>query len=52
VVGALDAADISRVLGEQGLWVRELAPEHADLESVFLRLTDKDRSHGEREEER
>ena len=50
VVGAQDAADISRVLGEQGLWVRELAPEHADLESVFLRLTDKDRSHGGRDE--
>ena len=64
VVGAPDAADISRVLGEQGLWVRVLAPEQADLESVFLRLTDRAGSspgspthddhddHGEQEEGR
>ncbi len=52
VVGALDPADISRTLGEQGVWVRELAPEQADLESVFLRLTDGDRSHGGQEEAR
>ncbi len=44
VVGAADPADISRVLGEQRIWVRELAPEHPDLESVFLRLTDGERS--------
>jgi ABC-2 type transport system ATP-binding protein len=40
VSGAPDPADITRVLGERGLWVRGLEPETADLESVFLRLTD------------
>jgi ABC-2 type transport system ATP-binding protein len=43
VVGAPDPADITRVLAEQRIWVRELAPDHADLESVFLRLTDSGR---------
>ena len=50
VVGAPDPSDISRTLGEQGIWVRELAPEHADLESVFLRLTD--RTEPEQEDQR
>ena len=40
VIGAPDPADITRVLAEQRIWVRELASEHGDLESVFLRLTD------------
>ena len=39
-MGAPDPADITRVLAEQGLWVRELAAESGNLESVFLRLTD------------
>jgi ABC-2 type transport system ATP-binding protein len=52
VVGASDPAAITRVLAEQGIWVRELTAEHADLESVFLRLTDGGRSDGEREEGR
>ncbi|WP_229399489.1 ATP-binding cassette domain-containing protein [Micromonospora okii] len=40
VGGAADPGEISRVLGEQGLWVRELVPLRPDLESVFLELTD------------
>jgi ABC-2 type transport system ATP-binding protein len=39
VGGAPDAGEISRVLGEAGLWVRELVPLRPDLESVFLELT-------------
>ena len=32
-------ADISQVLGEGGVWLHELTPLRADLESVFLDLT-------------
>ncbi|MFI6268567.1 ABC transporter ATP-binding protein [Micromonospora zamorensis] len=39
VSGASDPTVISRVLGEQGLWVGELTPLRPDLESVFLELT-------------
>lgn len=39
VAGVDDAEVISRTLGEQGLWVRELVPLRPDLESVFLELT-------------
>ncbi|MET8365799.1 ATP-binding cassette domain-containing protein [Micromonospora sp. NPDC005194] len=39
VSGATDPTVISRVLGEQGLWVSELTPLRPDLESVFLELT-------------
>ncbi|MEU7839510.1 ATP-binding cassette domain-containing protein [Micromonospora sp. NPDC049114] len=39
VSGATDPTVISRVLGEQGLWVSELTPIRPDLESVFLELT-------------
>ncbi|MEV4808345.1 ABC transporter ATP-binding protein [Micromonospora avicenniae] len=40
VVGQVDdPTTISRVLGEQGLWVHELTPLRPDLESVFLELT-------------
>ncbi|MEH0981019.1 ABC transporter ATP-binding protein [Micromonospora sp. CPCC 205556] len=39
VRGADDPELISRTLGEQGLWVRELTPIRPDLESVFLELT-------------
>ncbi|MBM0234194.1 ATP-binding cassette domain-containing protein [Micromonospora sp. STR1_7] len=39
VNGVTDSTVISRVLGEQGLWVGELTPLRPDLESVFLELT-------------
>ncbi|RLP92880.1 ATP-binding cassette domain-containing protein [Micromonospora sp. BL4] len=39
VGGVADPTVISRVLGEQGLWVGELTPLRPDLESVFLELT-------------
>ncbi|SCG66754.1 ABC transporter ATP-binding protein [Micromonospora halophytica] len=39
VGGAREPELISRTLGEQGLWVRELTPIRPDLESVFLELT-------------
>ncbi|MGI5145037.1 ATP-binding cassette domain-containing protein [Plantactinospora sp. CA-294935] len=39
VSGVDDPARISRVLGEQGVWLRELTPLTPDLESVFLELT-------------
>ncbi len=39
VGGVEDPEVISRTLGEQGLWVRELVPLRPDLESVFLELT-------------
>jgi ABC-type multidrug transport system ATPase subunit len=37
--GVTDAADITRTLGAHDLWVTELVPVQADLESVFLDLT-------------
>ncbi len=37
--GPLDPAHITRVLAEQGLYVRELTTVRRDLESVFLELT-------------
>ncbi|MFI7518501.1 ATP-binding cassette domain-containing protein [Micromonospora globbae] len=40
VVGQVsDPTVVSRVLGEQGLWVQELTPLRPDLESAFLELT-------------
>jgi ABC-2 type transport system ATP-binding protein len=39
VEGAADPADITRVLAQEGMFVRELAPVRGDLESVFLQLT-------------
>jgi ABC-2 type transport system ATP-binding protein len=39
VEGAERAEDITRVLAEKSIYVRELTPVRADLESVFLRLT-------------
>ena len=38
-----DPARVTQVLAEAGLYVRELVPDRADLESVFLELTDKAR---------
>ncbi|GIJ19973.1 ABC transporter ATP-binding protein [Micromonospora lutea] len=39
VSGVPDPTTVSRTLGEQGIWVRELTPLRPDLESVFLELT-------------
>ncbi|GAB3971313.1 ATP-binding cassette domain-containing protein [Plantactinospora veratri] len=39
VSGVDDPARVSRILGEQGLWLRELVPLTPDLEDVFLELT-------------
>jgi ABC-2 type transport system ATP-binding protein len=35
-----DAAEVTRLLAQSGLWLRELRPEAADLEDVFLALTE------------
>ncbi len=35
-----DPAEVTRLLGQSGLWLRELRPESADLEDVFLELTE------------
>lgn len=40
VVDSDDPAAITRILGEAGIWLRGLTPGGADLESLFLRLTD------------
>ncbi len=34
-----DPAVVTRLLGERGIWVREITPLAADLESVFLQIT-------------
>jgi ABC-2 type transport system ATP-binding protein len=47
VEGARDPADVTRLLAEQELYVRELVPERADLEQVFLRLTSAERPGGQ-----
>ncbi|MGS2614859.1 ABC transporter ATP-binding protein [Micromonospora sp. LZ34] len=39
VADVADPTVVSRTLGEQGIWVRELTPLRPDLESVFLELT-------------
>ena len=39
VLGPHEAATITRVLAEAGLYLSELRPEAADLETVFLELT-------------
>ncbi len=51
VEGAEHPEDITRVLAQQGLYVRGLTPVRGDLESVFLQLTN-DASLGSREEDR
>lgn len=38
-VPAADGARVSRALGEQGHWVRELRPEEHTLEDLFLEVT-------------
>jgi ABC-2 type transport system ATP-binding protein len=39
VSGVTDPANITRALSEAGLYLTELTPLSADLESVFLDLT-------------
>ncbi|WP_183097503.1 ABC transporter ATP-binding protein [Nocardioides pelophilus] len=39
-VEAGDPAELTRVLGEAGIWLTELSPLRADLESYFLQLTE------------
>lgn len=39
VEGVADGAAITRLLAGSGLWVSELTPIRADLESVFLEIT-------------
>jgi uncharacterized protein YcgL (UPF0745 family) len=34
-----DAAQVTRALADQGLYLTELRPDEADLETVFLELT-------------
>ena len=46
VVGTEQPAEVTRVLGQAGVWLTELTPLHADLESVFLSLTEYDRMGG------
>ncbi len=57
VDGVPDPAHVTRLLGERGVWLSELTPLQADLESVFLGLTQHEtpggRSHrGERRRRR
>ena len=40
VVDTPDAARVTRVLGEAGVWLTELGPVRADLEAIFLELTE------------
>ena len=46
VEGAEQAEDITRVLAGHDIYVRELTPVRADLESVFLQLTHDTSLHG------
>ena len=39
VEGADDPADITRLLADEGVYVRELVPDRPDLEEIFLELT-------------
>ena len=41
-VDADEPAGLTRALGEAGIWLTELAPLRADLESYFLQLTEAD----------
>jgi ABC-2 type transport system ATP-binding protein len=44
VHGVLDGADITRALVDRQIYLSELSPVAADLESVFLELTQDQRS--------
>jgi ABC-2 type transport system ATP-binding protein len=46
VEGVEDPADVTRLLAAEELYVRELVPERADLEQVFLRLTTAEKPGG------
>ena len=48
VEGAPDPSRITRLLAEQGLYVRELVADRPDLETVFLRLTGDHQLGGDR----
>ena len=39
-VETADASRVTRVLGQAGVWLSEIGPVRADLESVFLELTE------------
>ena len=49
-VAERDAARISKTLGEQGHWVRDLRPEERTLEDVFLEITGDTNVHGDTHE--
>ena len=46
VVATERPGEISRVLGEAGVWLTALGPVGGDLESIFLSLTEHDRLGG------
>lgn len=52
VDGVADAADVTRLLAAQDLWLDELVPVQAGLESVFLELTAQDAALGSRHDRR
>jgi ABC-2 type transport system ATP-binding protein len=39
MVSGARPSEVNRALGERGIWADELSPDHADLEDVFLSLT-------------
>jgi ABC-2 type transport system ATP-binding protein len=47
VQGVADPADVTRLLAEDGMYVREITRVRQDLESVFLQLTKDDTLHTE-----
>jgi ABC-2 type transport system ATP-binding protein len=48
LVDSVQPADITRALGTAGIWLAELTPVRADLETVFLQLTSGDTLGGDR----
>jgi ABC-2 type transport system ATP-binding protein len=49
VAETTDAADVTRLLAEHDIWVREMIPDGGDLEALFLELTERqaaEDSHG------
>ncbi len=47
LVETADPGRVTRVLGEAGVWLTELSPVRADLESIFLQLTEGDHLGGQ-----
>jgi hypothetical protein len=39
VLPATEGAHVTKILADQGLYLAELRPDEADLETVFLELT-------------